>query len=156
MKIKLRATAVIPLSLALFWLAAPQPVNIAESNVSRETASTTVTRETPKPVHVATSTPLTAAQIEIKEAVSVAFADVPAMLAVVRCESSYRQFKGSGTSTPLISPTDDVGVMQINIPTWGALAKELNLDIYNSVADNILMGRIVYAKQGLGAWTCYA
>lgn len=95
---------------------------------------------------------LNASQVAIKAQVEALFADVPAMAAVVRCESRYRQFDSAGK--PLISRTNDVGVMQINIPTWAPLAKELGLDIYNSASDNILMGRIVYAKQGIGAWVC--
>lgn len=71
---------------------------------------------------------------------------------VVSCESHFRQFRNDGT--PLISPTDDVGVMQINRPTWLAKAKALGLDIENSTRDNIIMGRIVYEEQGIGAWTC--
>ncbi len=75
-----------------------------------------------------------------------------AMDGVVACESHFRQFRSDGT--PLISPTDDVGVMQINIPQWGEKAKALGLDIYHSERDNIIMGRIVYDEQGIGAWTC--
>lgn len=71
---------------------------------------------------------------------------------VVACESHFRQFDKDGN--PLISPTNDVGVMQINIPTWAEKAKDLGLDIYHSERDNIIMGRIVYDEQGISAWTC--
>lgn len=154
MKRKITAAVIIPLSLALFWLFAPQSAGQGDTIVSRETATTTpvsVTRETPR--RYATSTPLTSSQSAIKALVAAAFPDVPQMVKVVGCESAYRQFEG--TSTPLLSPTDDVGVMQINQVHW-AEAKALGLDIFNSVDDNIKMGRIVYEQQGLAAWTCKA
>ena len=83
------------------------------------------------------------------------FPDVPEISArpgVVSCESHFRQFDKDGN--PLISPTDEMGVMQINIPAWGEKGKALGLDIYHSERDNIIMGRIVYDEQGIGAWTC--
>lgn len=151
------AAVILPLSLALLWLLLPTATVGQSADVSRETATTTpqiVPHETPKiRVSHASSTVLTNSQEAIKAAVSAAFADVPQMTAIVRCESSYRQFEG--TSTPLVSRTDDVGVMQINQVHW-AEAKALGLDIFNSVDDNIKMGRIVYEQQGLAAWTCKA
>lgn len=95
---------------------------------------------------------LSPAQLAMREFVSSLFPDVPDMVPTVLCESKFRQFGPDGT--PLISKTDDVGVAQINIPTWGKQAKELGLDIYNSAADNLTMARIVYEKQGITAWTC--
>jgi len=83
--------------------------------------------------------------------VRLAFLDEPRMLSVVKCESEFRQFKKNGD--PLISPTSDVGVMQINQVHWKE-ARKLGLDIFNNEDDNIKMGRIVYEKQGINAWSC--
>lgn len=96
--------------------------------------------------------PLTNAQIALKQAVDVAFATTPEMDAVVRCESGFRQFDEDGK--PLISPTHDVGVAQINIPTWAKEARDRGLDIFNSATDNIEMAKIVLKEQGIHAWTC--
>lgn len=96
---------------------------------------------------------LTEAQLATKGKVALLFPDEPRMLAVIQCESKFRQFTADGT--PLYSHTNDVGVAQINIPTWGAEAKRLGLDIYNSEDDNLTMARIVLQKQGITAWTCY-
>lgn len=98
------------------------------------------------------TTTLSASQEALKTLVSREFADIPAMVSIAGCESAYRQYDASGA--PLISKTDDVGVMQINIPSWAADAKARGLDIYHSAEDNIKEARIVYEKQGIGAWTC--
>ena len=135
----------LPLALLLMW----PVVAVSDGNVSRETASQL---EEPTEVTVSATTTLKASQIALQAAVASAFADVPSMVAVARCESHFRQFGSNGK--PLISPTNDVGVMQLNIPTWGPLAKLLRLDIYNSASDNIAMARIVYRQQGVRAWTC--
>ncbi len=75
-----------------------------------------------------------------------------AMQDIVSCESGYKQFNPKGK--PLISPTSDVGVMQINQTHWKE-AKKLGLDIFNSPIDNIDMGMVVYKNEGLSAWSCY-
>lgn len=94
------------------------------------------------------STTLTSSQIEIKNKIEAVFG--PEMVSIIRCESNFRQFKND---IPLLSPTSDVGVMQINRVHW-ARAKSLGLDIFNSVDDNIIMGKIIYDEQGVGAWVC--
>lgn len=86
----------------------------------------------------------------IEEKVLGEFPDNPRMVDVIRCESHFKQFKNS---KPLLSGTSDVGVMQINQTHWKE-AVDLGLDIFNSVDDNIAMGRIIYNEQGINAWTC--
>lgn len=110
------------------------------------------TRRAPVPRQLSPAKALTAEQVAIRFKVAEMFPDVPEMVTVVACESRYRQFGANGK--PLISKTNDVGVAQINIPTWGGEAQKLGLDIYNSVDDNLVMARIVYTKQGISAWTC--
>lgn len=88
----------------------------------------------------------------LKSLEAAVFSDVPAMKAVIQCESQYRQFDASGK--PLMSKTQDVGIAQIHVPVWGKLAKLLDLDIYNSATDNLVMARIIYRLQGIHAWTC--
>lgn len=88
----------------------------------------------------------------IEENVAATFWDDPRMLPVVKCESGFRQFKLDGNV--LRSPTSDVGVMQINQVHWKR-AKSLGLDIFNSISDNIRMGRIIYDEQGIKAWMAF-
>ena len=88
----------------------------------------------------------------VRDKVLHTFWDEPIMVEVTNCESQFRQFKNG---KPLISPTSDVGVMQINQVHWSE-AKKLGLDIFYNEDDNIRMGRIVYEKQGVRAWSCYS
>lgn len=141
---KLAAATLLPLTLAVF-LALPT-LSGEEQPVSRETATSTAPVQQPV-------VPYQGAQKALYNEVQATFDDIPQMTAIVRCESSFRQFDAQGK--PLISPTGDVGVAQINIKTWGAEAKALGLDIYGSAADNLAMARIVLKEQGLTAWTCY-
>ncbi len=100
---------------------------------------------------VATSTdpaPITSNE-GIEKLIKKEFAKTPKMIAIVRCESRFRQYNKWGT--PLTSHTNDVGVMQINKVHW-VRAKKLGLDIHNSVYDNIAMGKIILKEQGMGAW----
>ncbi len=92
-------------------------------------------------------------QLSNRRLIATVFADVPQMVRTVDCESDFRQFDDKGK--PLLSPTSDVGIMQINQVHWDE-AKRLRLDIFHSMQDNITMGRIVYKKQGITAWMCYS
>lgn len=74
------------------------------------------------------------------------------MVAVLKCESGFKQFNASGS--PLMSHTSDVGVAQINKVHWQE-AKRLGLDIHNSVEDNLKMAKIIYDKESIKAWVCY-
>jgi hypothetical protein len=76
----------------------------------------------------------------------------PEMVAIIRCESNFKQFNDNGT--PLVSRTSDVGISQINQVHW-ARAKSLGLDIFNSENDNIIMAKIILEEQGKDAWTCH-
>lgn len=87
----------------------------------------------------------------IEEKLRATFWDEPRMLAVIECESHFVHFKSNGKV--LRSKTSDIGVMQINQVHWQE-ARSLGLDIWNSENDNIIMGRIIYDKQGIKAWTC--
>ena len=94
-------------------------------------------------------TPTVIINLSIEDKVRLVFIDDPIMPKKIKCESRFKQFWPDGT--PKISPTSDVGIMQINIQHWKE-AKSLGLDIFNSVDDNIKMGRIIYDRQGSGAW----
>lgn len=109
----------------------------------------------------------TEAQLAVKAEIASLFPDQPRMVAVLACESHYAQLCGpevDGIGTcdpsrygdPLLSPTHDVGVAQINLPTWGKEAAALGLNIASSTADNLAMARVIYEKQGIGAWVCSA
>ena len=88
----------------------------------------------------------------LKDKVIDEFGEDSPMIGIVKCESRFRQFNNQGK--PLMSPTSDVGIMQINQANWKQ-AKNLGLDIFNSVDDNIKMGKYILKTQGIRAWTCY-
>lgn len=96
--------------------------------------------------------PLTTDQCRIRERIRSEFADYPAFVGTVSCESHFRQYDRTGAV--LTSSTTDVGIAQINVKTWGQKAKELGYDIY-SEDGNLLMARHVLTVQGITAWVCY-
>jgi hypothetical protein len=76
-----------------------------------------------------------------------------ALYCIVSHESNFTQFDKDGS--PLISPTGDVGAMQLNMATWLPLSKKMNLDIVHSEKDNITFGIYLYQKYGPTIWTTY-
>ena len=72
----------------------------------------------------------------------------PRMVNVAYCESKWKQLIDG---KPYMSPTSDVGIMQINQIHWKE-AKSLGLDIFNSEDDNLKMGKIIYDREGIEAW----
>lgn len=144
MRISLSFALVVVLLLSSAPALVYQPVLAKTEIVSQETPKPP---QKPKTAILATTT-LSADQLTIKAQVEAAFPDVPLMSKVIFCESGFRQFS---SGVPLVSPTADVGVMQINQSHWKD-AKNRGLDIFNSVKDNIIMGRIVYDSEGITAW----
>lgn len=69
---------------------------------------------------------------------------------IAKCESGLKQFHNG---KPLMSPTSDVGIMQINQVHWNE-AKRLGLNIFDNIEDNIKMAKIILAQQGYTAWMC--
>lgn len=74
------------------------------------------------------------------------------MMPVINCESHFQQWDENGHI--LTSSTDDVGIAQINVKTWGAKASELGYDIYTTEG-NLKMAKYVLDTQGKTAWVCY-
>lgn len=71
------------------------------------------------------------------------------MIAIATCESGLRQFYDDGSL--VVSPTGDVGIMQLNLKTWKGKADEFGMDL-TKLDDNLLFARYVYNVQGLKAW----
>lgn len=92
--------------------------------------------------------PVIERKLSIREKVALEFQDDPRMVKVIQCESGFRQLDSAGNV--LMSKTSDKGIMQLNQVHWKE-AERLGLDIDNE-DDNIAMGRIIYDRQGIGAW----
>ena len=78
------------------------------------------------------------------------FGDSPRMMAVIKCESNFEQYRNG---VPLLSPTHDWGIMQIN-KAHEANALAMGLDIKYSTEDNLKYGRWLYEREGTKPWTC--
>lgn len=79
------------------------------------------------------------------------FKDIPIMIQVARCESTFRHTVSDGSVLKGIVDNDDTGVMQINKRYHAARAAELGLDVYD-IYDNMAYARYLYEKQGVQPW----
>ncbi|HMO77764.1 MAG TPA: hypothetical protein PKA42_03290 [Candidatus Paceibacterota bacterium] len=83
------------------------------------------------------------------------FKDIPVMIEVARCESTFRHTLGDGSVLKGVVDPADTGVMQINkrYHEKTAIAMSLNLeDIYHNMA----YARHLYEKQGTQPWSASA
>ena len=80
------------------------------------------------------------------------FADVPILVDVARCESTFRQFNPDGTVVRGRVDKDDIGVMQINERYQGPTAKKLGYDIY-TVEGNVAYAKHLYEQEGIQPWS---
>lgn len=85
----------------------------------------------------------------VKEATQQVFGTSSPMVAVIQCESGYRQYNEDGTV--LVSSTSDIGIGQLNAPTWRSVAKGVGIDITQPVG-NLLWTKVLYDSQGLKPW----
>ena len=83
------------------------------------------------------------------------FRDIPIMIEVARCESTFRHELADGSILQGRVDPADTGVMQINkrYHQATAAAMELNLD---DLYDNMAYARHLYEKQGTQPWSASA
>ncbi len=89
-------------------------------------------------------------QSEIERVVKEYFIDIPELIEVARCESSFRHIV-DGKVLRGKANSSDLGVMQINMYYHNRQAKRYGLDLYN-LFDNMAYARILYEKEGLRPW----
>ena len=80
------------------------------------------------------------------------FADIPVMIQVARCESTFRHTLADGTVLRGVVDNRDTGVMQINTYYHGETAEQLGLDLEN-IYDNMAYARDLYERQGTQPWS---
>jgi hypothetical protein len=80
------------------------------------------------------------------------FSDIPVMIQVARCESTFRHTLEDGTVLKGKVDGRDTGVMQINTFYHGAQAAELGLDL-EVLEDNMAYARTLYERQGTQPWS---
>jgi hypothetical protein len=86
------------------------------------------------------------------------FKDVPIMVEIARCESTFRQFDPE-TGRPLKNPESSAtGVLQLMASYHREPAKEMGYDI-DTLEGNLAYGEMLYQEQGTTPWnasrTCW-
>lgn len=79
------------------------------------------------------------------------FKDIPIMIEVARCESTFRQLDDNGEVHRGRVVPEDVGVMQINEYYHLDQALKKNIDIY-SLDGNLAYARDLYEREGTTPW----
>lgn len=72
----------------------------------------------------------------------------PEMIDVAYCESGLMHIKNGEV---VVSPTNDIGLFQINVAAHGERAEELGIDIY-SLEGNLAYAERLYEKSGTRDW----
>lgn len=88
----------------------------------------------------------------VEAAVREYFHDIPIMVQVARCESTFRHNNKDGSVLRGRVDQRDLGVMQINTYYHGDTAARLNLDL-TQFEDNLAYARYLYEKQGVQPWS---
>jgi len=100
-------------------------------------------------------TPVVTESTDTETIVREYFADIPVMIQVARCESTFRHHLADGSVLRGKVDNRDTGVMQINTYYHGDRAEELELDL-EDIYDNMEYARYLYEKQGLQPWSASA
>jgi ribonuclease D len=90
--------------------------------------------------------------IDTEAAVRQYFSDIPVMIQVARCESTFRHTLADGTVLKGAVDGRDTGVMQINTGFHAATAKSMGLDL-TILHDNMAYARHLYETQGTSPWS---
>lgn len=127
--------------LALFTAATVSAVNVEQTAYGNIAGEQKVALTEAIPLPVATET-----------AVRSYFADIPVMIEVARCESTFRHQLADGSVLQGRVDPADTGVMQINKRYHEATATAMELDLDN-LYDNMEYARYLYEKQGTQPWS---
>ena len=83
------------------------------------------------------------------------FADIPVMIEVARCESTFRHTLEDGSILQGKVDPADTGVMQINKRYHQKAATAMNLNL-DTIEDNMAYARHLYETQGVRPWNASA
>jgi hypothetical protein len=87
----------------------------------------------------------------VEAKVRASFPDMPAMIAIAKCESGFRQFGADGAPLRGGSTKRYIGIFQIDEKTHTTKASSLAYDI-NTVDGNIAYARHMYFASGTNPW----
>jgi hypothetical protein len=108
------------------------------------TATSTASSTIPAPVHIPTLA-------ESEATVRAYFSDIPVMIAVAKCESSFREFNDNGTVMHGGYGNSMVGIYQIDPSVHRAKALSLGFNI-DTIDGNIGYARYLYNHLGTTPW----
>lgn len=80
------------------------------------------------------------------------FKDIPIMIHIAKCESTFRQLAPDGDVHRGRKNSADVGVMQINEFYHGDKAEKENYDLH-TLEGNVAYARNLYERQGTKPWS---
>jgi hypothetical protein len=83
------------------------------------------------------------------------FKDIPVMIQIARCESTFRHTLADGSVLRGVVDNADTGVMQINKRYHERAAVAMGLDL-DDIADNLAYARHLYEEQGTQPWNASA
>ncbi len=92
------------------------------------------------------------AAIDTEAAVRAYFSDIPVMIQVARCESTFRHTLADGSVLRGKVDSRDTGVMQINTGYHQATAEKMGLEL-TDLYDNMAYARHLYETQGVQPWS---
>lgn len=92
------------------------------------------------------------ASADTEEVVRTYFRDIPVMIQVARCESTFRHTLADGSVLQGRVDPADTGVMQINKRYHAETAEKLGLDL-DDIYDNMAYARYLYEKKGTQPWS---
>ncbi len=93
--------------------------------------------------------------IDTEKIVRSYFRDLPIMVEIARCESTFRHTLADGTVLKGRVDSADTGVMQINKRYHEVTAKSLNLNL-DDLYHNMAYARYLYETQGTQPWSASA
>ncbi len=79
------------------------------------------------------------------------FQDIPVMIQIARCESTFRHTLGDGSVLKGVVDPADTGVMQINKRYHERAATAMNLNL-DDIYQNMAYARHLYETQGTRPW----
>lgn len=88
----------------------------------------------------------------VEQSVRSYFSDIPELIEIARCESTFRHLDEKGNLLRGVHNPDDVGVMQINEYYHGEVADRLGYDI-TSLDGNMAFARRLYTVYGTDPWS---
>ena len=89
--------------------------------------------------------------INTEQVVRSYFEDIPVMIEIARCESTFRHKLEDGSVLKGVVDPADTGVMQINKRYHEKTASAMNLDL-NDINQNMEYARFLYETQGTQPW----